>query len=457
MTSVMRAVARPTGRRALRAALVRGGKIIEERVLAPGEDLTVGPTERSVFVVAGLAGSTRLIEASRAGYGLRLGRGMSGRIARGEGVVDVVETRAPVPLGDDARGRIAVGDALVLFHFVEPPAPTPRPQLPLAVRRGGFDGFDFKTTTIAAFSFLFHFGAMGTAYADFADTTVLDDGERSAAIIDMVRTLPPAPPPTEVPNDSAAKTNESAHPKEASAERPRSTGGHPKPSGGGTLGPSGPRESSGERAANARAHEIARQLESESKAMLEAIGGKNDGATGAVLAHSEVPSTLLDPVAADSRGAGANGQLAMGPGGGAVRPGAFSRGLPGPVDVKRDAHADDSGVQGGPRKPIPNATTAPPEVPVGKLPDAGRVIGGLRGLLRACYRHEIDTDPNARGTVRVTATVGPNGEVKSVQTANGGLSSAMASCVSRVVKGAVFNPPEGGSAIVTVPMTFIPQ
>ncbi len=118
---------------------------------------------------------------------------------------------------------------------------------------------------------------------------------------------------------------------------------------------------------------------------------------------------------------------------------------------------DDSGAQGGPRKPIPNATTGMPEVPVGKLPDAGRVIGGMRSLLRACYRHELDWDPSARGTVRVTATVGPNGEVKSVQTANGGLSSSMGACVSRVVRGAVFGPPEGGSAIVTIPMTFIPQ
>jgi hypothetical protein len=99
----------------------------------------------------------------------------------------------------------------------------------------------------------------------------------------------------------------------------------------------------------------------------------------------------------------------------------------------------------------------PPEIPAGRLPDAPRVIGGLKGLLRACYRRELDTDPTARGTIRVTATVGPNGEVKSVQAANGGLSSTMVGCVSRVVHGAQFSAPEGGSAIVSVPMQFLPQ
>jgi hypothetical protein len=126
--------------------------------------------------------------------------------------------------------------------------------------------------------------------------------------------------------------------------------------------------------------------------------------------------------------------------------------------VKRDAHADATGVTAEPKKPIPGTMVSPPVVPVGRVPDASRVIGGLKGLFRACYRHELDLNPNARGTIQVTATIGPNGDVKSVQAANGGeLSSTMVGCVSRAMKGAEFGAPEGGSAMISVPMTFIPQ
>ena len=91
--------------------------------------------------------------------------------------LSIEEARAALLADDDeSRGRIAVSDAVVLFHFVEPQVVAARPELPLAARQGILDGLDWKTTCIAAFSFLFHFGALGAAYSDFADTTIQDDG-----------------------------------------------------------------------------------------------------------------------------------------------------------------------------------------------------------------------------------------------------------------------------------------
>jgi hypothetical protein len=455
MTAVMRAVAPGTRARTLRAALVRDGKMVDERVLAQGEHLTVGPSEHSSFVVPSLASSVRLIEWSRGVYSLRLGRGMSGRIAAGNTIRDVeAGARAPIALDDDARGRIRVGDALVLFHFVEPPVPAARPQLPLSVRRGTFDGLDWRTTCIAAFSFLVHFGAVGTAYADFADP-VIDDDARVETTVGILKTLPSVPT-TEVPGEERTNRDNAPKPSEPTArpkatDNPRlfgTTAGNPHPAGGGERGMN-----------SVRAQAIADQLRAEGQAMLEVLGGGTGGATGRVLLQPDVPPGMLDSLAASARGAVLGGPALLGSmGGGAVRPGSRGGGgIGGPVETKRDTK-DETGTSGGPKKPIPGTTVAPPETTVGKVPDAGRVIGGLRGMLKACYRHELDDNPAAQGTIRVTATIGPNGDVRSVQAANSGLSSKMSGCVSGVVRGAQFGPPEGGgSAIVTVPMTFIPQ
>src|SRR5262245_13233810 len=44
----------------------------------------------------------------------------------------------------------------ILFQFVTPPPPQPRPQLPASVRGSALSGVDWFFTIIAAISFLFH-------------------------------------------------------------------------------------------------------------------------------------------------------------------------------------------------------------------------------------------------------------------------------------------------------------
>jgi hypothetical protein len=458
MTAVMRAMPQPTGERALRAALVRGGKILEERVLAPGEHLTVGPNERSTFVIAGLSSSVRLLEWSRAGYRLHLGPGMVGRVATSGAIAEVSERangRVPVALDGAARGKITCGDALVLFHFVDPQVAAAQPQLPVALRKGAFDDLDWKTTFIAAFSFLLHFGAMGAVYSDFADGTLDDDGARVTQAIGILRDLP-SPPPVEVRSDDASSApTPSASPRDPSPQAPGRTA-----SAGPARGRLGAPSGGAERAADARARDIARQLAAEGGIILSAIGGAGNNPTDRVLRAGEDTSLgLLDGAATSASGARSGGVagLSMNASPGTVRPGAGQGCASCVADKKRDGTADDLGKQTGPKKVTGTTVVSPPETPVGELPDAGKVVNGLRGLLRACYQRELEGDPTAKGTVRLTATVGPNGEVKSVQAAVSGLSSSMVSCVSRVVRGAPFGVPKGGSAIVAIPMSFYPQ
>src|SRR5262249_52271376 len=161
------------------------------------------------------------------------------------------EARSPIPLDDEARGKIEIGDAVVLFHFVEPFVAAARPQLPLSVKQGMLDGMDWKTTCIAAFSFLFHFGAVGAVYSDFGDATIEDDAVRVQIAIDGLRSVPM--PPIEVQNQT-----------ETTGEKP-TTGKVDVPKPGGVAAPrTGPRsgpESPGrrEKPGDAFAHDLARQ------------------------------------------------------------------------------------------------------------------------------------------------------------------------------------------------------
>jgi hypothetical protein len=454
MTAVMRAVQKPSGTRVLRAAVVRAGKVIEERVIARGAHLTVGPSERSTFVVTSPAvtSSFRLLECVGGGYRLHAGPGIGGRIALEGGTIDVDSLRAgePLALGESARGKIVVGDTMLLFHFVEPPAAPPRAHLPIAVKQGMLDELDWKTTFIAAFSFLFHFGAVGSIYSDWTDG-VVDDEASLSQVIETVRQLPPPPPvetaTPEQPTDVPAKVAEVAAPKPAAAPGGKSTTAGPTGGGGGKL-------------SNTKAAEIGRELASMDDAMVLRIGAHSNGAIGRVLSGNDVPLGMLDDIGRRPGGVRTDGAVGLnlnGSGGGVVQPGALSRGLP-VGDMRADARSDNAGKAIEVKKPVGRADIAPPEVPGSDLPDAARTVNGMRAGLRACYKHGLDEDPTMQGSVRITARVGSNGEVTSASpSGGGGLSSSVIACLANRVRGSQFSPPANGGATVVIPMVFRSQ
>jgi hypothetical protein len=350
-----------------------------------------------------------------------------------------------------------VGDAVVLFHFVDPPVRPPRAQLPLAVQQGAFSGLDWKTTFIAAFSFLAHFGAVGAVYTDWADPEI-DDGATVQQVIGLLKEIPRPPPvETSAPVDGANHAPSPRATAEASKAPPSSggrTGGGASSGGrgGGTPG----------RMNDARAAAIAAALQDSDATTVLAIGARGNGAIDRVLQHGDdVTMGLLNGAAANAGGVGAGNVagLNIGPGGGVVRPGqgGTNAGLAGMASRGGDEKARESGQSVAVKKPVPSTSFSPPEISGGAVPDAGKVIGGLRGAMRNCYRHGLEEDMNMRGTARATLSVGPAGEVRSVQMSGSGLSGKMTSCLKGVLLGAQFGPPQGGGATVVVPMSFLPQ
>ncbi len=108
------------------------------------------------MVVAGLP-ATRVLFEHVGGRYVLCAEGLAGRVtARGE-VVALAEAGGPVPLEEDARGKIELGDTALLFQFVVPPPVMPRPKLPVGTR-GFAAGIDWVFTAIVVSSYMALFG-----------------------------------------------------------------------------------------------------------------------------------------------------------------------------------------------------------------------------------------------------------------------------------------------------------
>jgi outer membrane biosynthesis protein TonB len=454
MTAVMRAAA-SAGPKVLRIGLIQAGRVIEERIIKQRTSVTVGSSEKSMFVISEveLPPDFALFELSDGAYCLNFTKGMRGRVALPSGLheVSALEDRAraigegvyQVALSEDSRGKVVIGDTTFLFQFVAPPPIQPRPQLPVSVTRGAAV-LDWPTTVIAAFSFLVHFCAIAAIYSDWLDP-VVDYDVNVNALVESIKNLP-APPPVEEPEETATTPEEKAKevPKAEAAPQPAA-----KPTSPGTK----------EHLNKAQVAALSNELESLEMATLAALSGMGP-ATADVLRSGEVPTSALDAAAASEVGvssAGAMG-LKLGGGGGTVRPGAVGGGLAS-IGASGKAVGVGSGTTAAVQGPKGSASIGDASVAGGNVSDAARVVAQMRAGFRACYRRGQDENPDIEGKIALSIKVGPTGQVSSVAaTKTGNLPASVVDCVKARATSATFAPPQGGgAAVIQVPVTFVKQ
>jgi hypothetical protein len=448
MTAVMRAVA-AVGPKVLRIGLVQAGRVVEERIIKQRIHVTIGPSEKSMFVIAAtnVPPNFRLFELVGSEYYLNFLDGMSGRIALPTGISDLnvlkgQARRTPqgayqIRLTEDSRGKVVVGDTTFLFQFVAPPPIQPKPQLPVAVTRGA-SSIDWATTIIAAFSFLLHFLMIGAFYSDWLDP-IVDDEVSVAGLVDSVKALPPPPPVEEEPTEEAPteKGEEKKEVKQAAAS------GGPKGPGGGAMSA---KEAAG----------LSKELDQLEMATLGALAGEGP-ATANVLRGGEVPTSALDAAASSGAGVGSAGDLRLGGGGGTIRPGSAGGGLT-TLGATGKGVGEGTGAVQKVKGPTGSAAVGGAAVSGGTVSNAARVVAGMRAGFRACYNRGLQENPDAQGSIRLTIRVGAGGEVQGVSASpSGNLPASVVGCVQSRASAAQFAPPEGGSAVVVVPVTFVKQ
>lgn len=451
MTAVMRAVA-ASGPKVLRIGVVQGGRVIEERIIKERSDVTIGPSERSMFVLSAddIRTSHKLFELVNDEYVLNFSESMSGRVALPTGVSDLEllkgqSKRGPsgsyqVRVTDDSRGKVIVGDTTFLFQFVAPPPIQPRPQLPIAVTRGA-GGIDWRTTIIASFAFLAHFLGIGAMYSDWLDP-IVDEQVSLAGLVDTLDQLPLPPPVEETPveqDDKPDKTDTAEKPQPAQQQSSSNT--PPSNAGGGKL-------------TDAQSAALGNELEQLSMATLAALGSTGP-ATAGVLKGGDVPTGALDAAAASGSGVGIGGDLKLGGTGGTIRPG--TGGGIGSIGSTGTGSGTGTGTSTTVAGPKGNASVSA-NTTVGSVSNAASVVAGMRAGFKRCYEQGLAQNPDIAGSVRLTIRVGPGGEVAGVNASNtGNLTASVISCVRSRAQAAQFAPPDGGSAVIDVPVTFVKQ
>jgi hypothetical protein len=465
MTATMRAVSAAAGPKVLRIGLVQGGKVIEERVIKQRTHVTVGPSEKATFVLPTktLPPTFRLFELVGQDYCLNFIDSMTLRVALKTGISDHNALKGQarrvqqgpvqafqIPLNEDARGKVVIGETTFLFQFVTPPPVQPRPQLPVSVRSGV--EVDWSITVIAAFSFLLHFLGFGGVYSDWMDPVVTDDLDISQ-IIDNVKRLPPPPQQEQKEENVTEATTATAAAATAEAAAPKPSPGQ-KSQGAGAPGKAGG-------ISEARAQQISNELASLDVAMLATLNSQG-ASTDRVLSGSDVPFDQLNKAAADGASAGrgnVSGLNLGGPGGGSFTPGGGGgNGLQGLGNKGSGEGSPAAGSAKAVKGPTGNASIGGASVSGGSVANASSVVAGMAAGFRRCYNRGLQEDPNMKGSVRITAKIGPNGEVLSASpSGGGGLSGTVTGCVAARVSSAQFAPPDGGGATIVIPVSFQPQ
>lgn len=132
----------------LRIGMVKDGKVVEERMIRAGENVTIGDNAKNTFVVATRAVPSRFVvfqADKKGGYALNFIDKMEGRLAVADKVQGLDELRKSplakqksgmwtLPLDYKSRGKVSIGDVTLLFQFVPAPLESMRQ----------FAGIDFR-------------------------------------------------------------------------------------------------------------------------------------------------------------------------------------------------------------------------------------------------------------------------------------------------------------------------
>ena len=148
----------------LRIGVIQGGKIIEEKLIRKRNSVTVGSGTRNTIVLpaADVPRAFTLFDMRGADYHLAFTDHMSGRVSVKEQAADRQSLKAQnlvrktgdlyhLKLNEGSRGRVSVGECIILFQFVSPPPEPVRPQLPAVVKGYWSKNIDWPYTSVFSF------------------------------------------------------------------------------------------------------------------------------------------------------------------------------------------------------------------------------------------------------------------------------------------------------------------
>jgi outer membrane biosynthesis protein TonB len=443
----------------LRIGIIQGGRIVEERLVRKRENITVGQSAKNMFVVLSdaLPRNWLLFEATGHQYVAHFSDGMDARIAVGNEIISLSQLKQTgkiqkrgaswvLPLDERARGKITLADMTILFQFVTPPPPQPRPQLPASVRGSALSGVDWFFTTIAALSFLFHL--IFVIYLRNVDWPRKPDIE---AVPDRFVQM--------------VVKKEEKKPEEKKVEVAKAEEDEKKP----------------EKKKGDEEKKVKRELTDEEKAKLAEAKAKADAERRARLAEQVKSTGLLKLLGAKSDAGGSIADVLgkgdvdrdqeralQGVGGVGVANADSLRGIKsGGSGSGRVADAGNlrggAGIvgggtgQGAGERTVKGAIKTETPAVDGDLDPAmvAKEVRSRLGAIKACYERALKRNPNLSGKVVIHWTITQAGTVSGVDVEQDTLGDAeVASCIKSLIARWRFPAPAGGSVDVSFPFVF---
>jgi hypothetical protein len=409
--------------RILRIGILLGGKIVEERLIRERTSVTIGQSMKNTFSipVEGLPLELTLFALDEGKYYLRFLNKMDGRLSSGDQVntLDALKSRGAtnhgdywqVPLSENSRGKLSLGDLTILFQFVTEPPRQPKPMLPASVRGTFADRFDPRLSVILGASIIIHFAIViialtmdiptGTGIADRAYNLTFTQEEYKVEI---------EQPKVETPTDTGSAAVEKKEEKKIPAVK------KPADAGGGRD----------------KAAEIQLQQEENARAMADLLTGEGADGTSEGDMSKRRPGADLGQQIADVREGGKT--VAVGGGGGR---GPRGSGDPRVGTGKGPAINGPGGTEsaGGPKeekaptgriqvadKQTFDDSSLTPDIVLSKIQSAY-----MAGLKR-CYKEHLKKDASARGKVTLELTVNETG--RTVKGAAKGFANEVDDCIT---------------------------
>src|SRR6266540_4330367 len=393
----------------LRVGVIQGGKIVEERVLPARQPITIGtsPGNTIVVPVSKLPESVLVFSFQGERYALQFEEGQEGRIQGPQGAADFgalvsqgVAKRqgktCSVPVNEDQRGKIVLGEVTLLWQFVAPPAEVPKPALPKEV-------------------------------------TLEEIPDRYAKFLIPER-MPQPPKVEEKKPEAVAEAKQEKKEPEKKQDSPEQTA---------------PRKA-------ARAAAVAKAVQS--KGILKVLGVLGPGGAGGAVADVFGTGGGMGDVASALSGAGGVA-VATDPGAGGGRKGGGEGGAAsignlattggGKVGIGTKSEVRVSGSVAAEEAEVDSS-----DIDQGKL---GAFVRARMGLIKACYENGLKRNPKLKGKISIRFTILETGGLADVTAAQNSLGSPeVAGCIVNTMRSwrTQFRP--SGPVTVEYPFVFSP-
>lgn len=466
------------GKKILRIGLFQNGEFIEERLIHSRGAVTVGQDFRkNTFVVPAskLPKSFTVFEAKDGAYSLvfnedtsvKLSRGDGGSKSTGELVQGGIAKKGPngytVPLNQKSYGRIAWGsgaeEVALLFQFVTPPPPRPKPVLPASMRGGLVNGIvgSLILAITCSISAIVQIGFVAFLLSrDWPKPRDLDYQLPDRFVKIMVEKeeeeIETTDEKMEVPDDDEGKEEPAEEEEPAKEEQPKE---EEEPE----------REKTPEERAAEEAERKRRMAEEvKNQTILGQLGALSENGSIVDTLSEGAGRTSMEEAFANSQGitsgalgAEKNGLRTTGSSGADGK--GSSVGI-GDLKGTKGAAAAKGGVKTGTKteKKVRVKLKYEKEkiVGTGKL-DANAissVIKRRQSSIQRCYERYIKKNPSASGKVVVSFTIGTAGRVTNAKSVNDSVGGGVGNCVAGEIQRMRFPRPKGGEVIVNKTFVF---